>query len=94
MTKNTSWLVFNNLVTDLNECSSNPCQNSGICVDNINSYTCTCMDCFTGINCENGNDNVFTCYVSWCFNTFLILGDCPIIQSAHYMNTLYIKFQS
>ena len=39
---------------DRNECSSNPCQNSGTCVDTIADYQCTCLNGFTGKNCENG----------------------------------------
>ena len=33
---------------DLNECESNPCQNSATCVDLIGYYSCQCTDGFTG----------------------------------------------
>jgi len=39
---------------DVNECESNPCQNGGSCTDNVNSYSCACVDGYTGTNCETG----------------------------------------
>ena len=41
-------------VLDRDECSSTPCQNSGICVDKFADYQCTCLNGFTGKNCETG----------------------------------------
>lgn len=35
-----------------NPCSSNPCRNQGVCVEQVNSYTCKCPAGFTGIFCE------------------------------------------
>ncbi|OXA58426.1 Protein eyes shut [Folsomia candida] len=32
------------------ECSSNPCQNGGECLDGIASFNCSCPDNFTGSN--------------------------------------------
>ena len=39
---------------DIDECATNPCQNGGSCADQINGYTCSCVDGYDGINCENG----------------------------------------
>ena len=39
---------------DRDECSSNPCQNLGTCVDKIADYQCTCLNGYTGKNCEIG----------------------------------------
>ena len=39
---------------DIDECATNPCQNSGSCTDQINGYTCSCVDGYDGTNCENG----------------------------------------
>lgn len=36
----------------MNECASNPCQNSVQCEDGINQYTCQCVLGFDGVNCE------------------------------------------
>uniref|UniRef100_A0A7N6AEQ0 Protein eyes shut homolog n=1 Tax=Anabas testudineus TaxID=64144 RepID=A0A7N6AEQ0_ANATE len=37
---------------DTNECSSNPCQNQGECVDRVSSYSCNCKMGFSGLYCE------------------------------------------
>ncbi|XP_016093659.1 cubilin [Sinocyclocheilus grahami] len=37
---------------NVNECSSNPCQNGGTCIDGINGYTCTCTSQWTGPQCQ------------------------------------------
>ena len=44
---------------DKNECLSNPCQNSGTCVDGANSYNCSCAPGFTGHDCESGIKRYF-----------------------------------
>ena len=36
----------------MNECSSNPCKNGGLCYDGINEYSCTCPETHTGKHCE------------------------------------------
>ena len=40
--------------SDINECSPNPCLNSGTCIDGVNSYTCKCLAGYVGKNCETG----------------------------------------
>ena len=40
------------IISDIDECASNPCQNGGQCIDGINGYTCFCAAGFTGVNCE------------------------------------------
>ena len=37
---------------DIGECSSDPCQNGGTCIDEINAFTCNCMSGYTGDVCE------------------------------------------
>ncbi len=37
---------------DINECDPSPCQNGGVCIDNVNSYTCKCPRGFMGTDCE------------------------------------------
>ncbi|CAH2282322.1 cubilin [Pelobates cultripes] len=41
-----------NCTDNINECSSNPCQNGGNCTDGINSYACNCTNSWTGFHCE------------------------------------------
>ena len=42
------------LMTGVNECASNPCQNGGFCEDGDRGYTCSCADGFLGANCQAG----------------------------------------
>ena len=42
------------LIPDINECSSNPCQNGAQCVDAVNMYTCNCVPGYEGTHCETG----------------------------------------
>ena len=42
------------VLSDIDECSSNPCQNGGTCTDGVNSYSCACVAGTSGVNCENG----------------------------------------
>ena len=37
---------------DIGECASDPCQNSGTCIDEINAFTCLCIGGYTGGTCE------------------------------------------
>ena len=58
-------MIFDyDFVLDGNECSSNPCQNGGTCVDGCASYTCRCTSHYTGTNYEHfsGNLRVFAGY--------------------------------
>ena len=42
------------IISDINECVSNPCENAGVCVDGMDGYTCTCAPGYTGTHCETG----------------------------------------
>ena len=44
-------MLFSQL-TDIDECSSNPCKNGGNCTDAVNMYRCECAADFDGDNCE------------------------------------------
>ncbi|CAH1264294.1 SSC5D [Branchiostoma lanceolatum] len=40
------------VVCDENECNSNPCQNSGTCIDGVDHYVCRCGLGWVGVHCE------------------------------------------
>ncbi|XP_019639431.1 PREDICTED: uncharacterized protein LOC109481341 isoform X1 [Branchiostoma belcheri] len=51
--------------SNINECSSNPCRNGGICNDETNRYSCTCRAGYTGYNCQT---NINECASNPCRN--------------------------
>ena len=56
------------LFPDVDECSSQPCQNGGVCEDLIDSYACTCQPGFTGLNCQHGNGIQVLLFHIGCFS--------------------------
>lgn len=44
------------LPLDIDDCQSNPCQNGGTCIDEINSFVCLCLPSYGGATCEKGNN--------------------------------------
>ena len=45
-----------NLLSDINECDANPCQNNGTCYNTMGSFTCTCATGYDGDTCQNGKE--------------------------------------
>ncbi|KAK6195701.1 hypothetical protein SNE40_001073 [Patella caerulea] len=50
----------------INACNSDPCQNSGTCTQDGDSFTCNCADGFTGETCETP---VNACNSNPCLNS-------------------------
>ncbi|XP_078256093.1 protein eyes shut homolog [Rhinoraja longicauda] len=50
---------------DTNECLSNPCQNRGPCLNEVNGYRCLCLPGFSGTHCET---NINECLSGPCQN--------------------------
>lgn len=40
-------------LTRINHCRNSPCQNDGVCINNLSNYTCECSNLFDGFNCES-----------------------------------------
>ena len=49
--------LINLFVSDIDDCSPDPCLNGATCVDGVNSFTCTCVVGYMGTNCETGKQN-------------------------------------
>ena len=43
--------------TDIDDCVPNPCKFNGTCIDQINDYTCDCVDGFRGKTCDESKYN-------------------------------------
>ena len=43
-------------LTDIDDCASSPCNNSGTCKDEVNGFNCSCAPGFTGVTCEHGKN--------------------------------------
>lgn len=54
-----------NCETNHNDCTPNPCQNGGQCIDGIEGYQCTCAVPYTGPNCST---MISPCQPSFCQN--------------------------
>ena len=54
-----------NCSTDINECSSTPCKNRGVCDDELNSFSCSCPAGYSGETCE---DYIDECASMPCMN--------------------------
>ena len=68
--------MFDILLIDIDECSSNPCMNGANCTDAVNSYTCACVAGYNGTHCETGeslrllnlNNHIIKHYIIICHN--------------------------
>ena len=41
------------VAVDIDECTSQPCQNGGTCVDGVNSFFCKCSNALSGPFCQS-----------------------------------------
>ena len=46
-------------LSDTDDCQPNPCQNGGVCIDGVNSFTCNCAPGFEGDTCGTSKYNMF-----------------------------------
>jgi len=79
--------------SDIDECSSNPCQNRATCNDEVNMYTCTCAAGYNGRHCETSEHNNVTSicvrskatnkyyfyYILW-FLSFMVCLHCDVCR--------------
>ncbi|XP_062375256.1 fibulin-7 isoform X1 [Sardina pilchardus] len=48
-----TWSGANAICKDVSECTSNPCQHGGTCVESVNQYKCTCPQNWSGTHCQH-----------------------------------------
>ena len=48
--------VYFFMCVDINDCDPNPCQNGGVCNDQVNGFTCDCQAGYDGDVCENSKE--------------------------------------
>jgi len=77
-TRVSAYVTWINSIADskaVNYCSPYPCLNGGSCVSGPTTYTCECLQGFSGLNCENGCSRLIsqpylliTILVAWIIN--------------------------
>ena len=48
------------MFSDIDECHSNPCAHNGTCIDSVNSFRCSCVEGYTGHDCDTGIWHTFS----------------------------------
>ncbi|CAH1253989.1 ZAN [Branchiostoma lanceolatum] len=74
------------------ECSSQPCQNGGQCIDGDNRYDCQCAPGYTGVNCETLDGATCEAWGDPHYTTFdgqvhHFQGSCDYVLAEHCGNT-------
>ncbi|XP_072049558.1 uncharacterized protein [Amphiura filiformis] len=52
---NNGWRLYWR-ISDINECTSSPCENQGTCTDKVNGFICTCKETFAGERCQDTDE--------------------------------------
>ena len=62
----------------VDECTSNPCLNGGVCTNRLQSYRCSCPTHLSGTNCEIGKYWPIIVYTSQRHSNFPKSSKCNI----------------
>ena len=52
------------LITEINHCASEPCENGGTCTNHMTGVTCECHPDYIGAMCDNGELCLKKCTIS------------------------------
>ncbi|XP_041470135.1 fibropellin-3-like [Lytechinus variegatus] len=55
--------ILNQPLDHIKACYSDPCQNGGSCMEELDGYSCSCLEAYRGKNCQ-----IPTCYSNPCQN--------------------------
>ena len=90
-----------NCGTDVDECSSAPCANSGACTEAVGSYACTCAVGWMGDTCDQAMAAAFvisgatdSSYNGLYFNTAHVCSGKPVYQKGGSNGYVRVFFQS
>ena len=69
------------LLSDIDDCADQPCQNGGNCTDAVNDYTCNCAAGYSGKNCSLSKDYAL-CKARWI--VLLCLCNCFMVTFCQF----------
>ena len=46
--------MYIHIFPDIDDCTPGLCENSGTCLDGIDTFTCSCTEWYTGATCQLG----------------------------------------
>uniref|UniRef100_A0A8C3GYS3 Uncharacterized protein n=1 Tax=Corvus moneduloides TaxID=1196302 RepID=A0A8C3GYS3_CORMO len=87
---NCTWSGTQPFCRSIDDCSSNPCANSGTCVDGNQSYTCLCPPGWSGPSCQTPLSATWWAWWQWDLWPFptlftLDVDECQLYQSSPQM---------
>ena len=82
------------MFADINECASEPCQNGGACIDEIDGFTCECCSGYTDTLCETGIVTIMLksfLFYDWMVYRHLNASNLHKVYSKHLLSVLVLN---
>lgn len=90
-----SYTLYSLYISDIDECTSMPCQNGGICTNGVDGYMCACAAGYEGDNCELGKSMgrlVLKMFTRPWLTFFLLIKEYFMVDAWSLSRSLYIIF--